>query len=194
MNTLRSGMLYDEQEVNNTYSRMTALKLFSGVSVELTPRDSALVDCDIRLTKSQLQGFKVNLEGSTNSSGLIGISPQLNYFHKNIFHGGQWLNLGFLGNFQFMASNRSIHSNEFGVTASVSFPEFLGLPNSLFRGPSVPRTEVAVSYNYQNRPEYTRNIISTSFGYSGNHERKYRDRETLPAPMKRPVSRPCSAT
>ncbi len=173
MNTLRSGMLYDEQEVNNTYSRMTALKLFSGVSVELTPRDSALVDCDIRLTKSQLQGFKVNLEGSTNSSGLIGISPQLNYFHKNIFHGGQWLNLGFLGNFQFMASNRSIHSNEFGVTASVSFPEFLGLPNSLFRGPSVPRTEVAVSYNYQNRPEYTRNIISTSFGYSGNHERKF---------------------
>ena len=32
-----------------------------------------------------MQGFKVNLEASTNSSGLIGISPQISYFHKNIF-------------------------------------------------------------------------------------------------------------
>ena len=166
--TIRPGAMYDEREVNTTYSRLSALRLFSGVNVSLNPRDSGIVDCDISLTKSRMQGFKVNLEGSTNSTGLIGISPQVSYYHKNIFHGGQWLNLGFLGNFQFKYDDRSVKSNEFGVSAGLSFPEFLGLPNSIFHGPSVPRTEINASYNYQNRPEYTRNMISTSFGYSGS--------------------------
>lgn len=166
--TIRPGAMYDEREVNTTYSRLSALRLFSGVNVALNPRDSGIVDCDISLTKSRTQGFKVNLEGSTNSTGLIGISPQVSYYHKNIFHGGQWLNLGFLGNFQFKYDDRSVKSNEFGVSAGLSFPEFLGLPNSIFHGPSLPRTEINASYNYQNRPEYTRNMISTSFGYSGS--------------------------
>lgn len=166
--TIRPGAMYDEREVNTTYSRLSALRLFSGVNVALNPRDSGIVDCDISLTKSRMQGFKVNLEGSTNSTGLIGISPHVSYYHKNIFHGGQWLNLGFLGNFQFKYDDRSVKSNEFGVSAGLSFPEFLGLPNSIFHGPSVPRTEINASYNYQNRPEYTRNMISTSYGYSGS--------------------------
>lgn len=166
--TIRPGAMYDEREVNTTYSRLSALRLFSGVNVALNPRDSGIVDCDISLTKSRMQGFKVNLEGSTNSTGLIGISPQVSYYHKNIFHGGQWLNLGFLGNFQFKYDDRNVKSNEFGVSAGLSFPEFLGLPNSIFKGPSVPRTEINASYNYQNRPEYTRNMISTSYGYSGS--------------------------
>lgn len=168
MCTLHPGYQYDENEVNTTYSRLSALRMFSGVNVSLNPRDSGIVDCDINLTRSRMQGFKVNMEGSTNSTGLIGISPQLNYYHKNIFHGAQWLNLGFLGNFQFKYDDRSVKSNEFGVSAGLSFPEFLGLPNSIFKGPSVPRTEINASYNYQNRPEYTRNMISTSYGYSGS--------------------------
>jgi len=166
--TLRPGEMYDEDDVNTTYTRFSALKLFSGVNISLNPRDTATVDCDISLTRSRMQGFKVNLEGSTNSTGLIGISPQLSYYHKNLFHGGQWLNLGFLGNFQFKYDDKNVKSNEFGVSAGLSFPEFLGLPNSMFHGPSVPRTEINMSYNYQNRPEYTRNMISTSFGYSGS--------------------------
>lgn len=168
MCTLHPGDLYDEKEVNTTYSRLSALKMFSGVNVSMNPQDTGIVDCDITLTRSRMQGFKVNLEGSTNSTGLIGISPQISYYHKNIFHGGQWLNLGFLGNFQFKYNDRSVKSNEFGVSAGLSFPEFLGLPNSMFKGPSVPRTEINASYNYQNRPEYTRNMISTSYGYSGS--------------------------
>ena len=168
MNTITPGSRYDENEVNTTYSRLSALKLFNGVNISLTPRDTAdIVDCDISLTRSRMQGFKVNLEGSTNSSGLVGISPQLSYFHKNIFHGGQWLNLSFIGNFQFKYDNRYVRSNETGVAGSISFPEFLGLPNTLFKGPNIPRTEVAASYTYQDRPEYTRKTLSTSLGYTG---------------------------
>ena len=166
LNTISPGDTYSESEVNNTYSRLSSLSMFSSVNIEMNQADSNVVDCSISLTKSRLQGFKLNMEASTNSSGLFGVSPQLSYFHRNIFRGGEWLNLSFMGNFQFRP-NDDTRSNEFGVSASLSFPKFLFLPYSLFRGP-VPRTEINISYNYQNRPEYTRNIISTSLGYSGN--------------------------
>ncbi len=166
INTIRPGGLYNEKDVNRTYNRFRSVQLFSGVGIELKPSSEDTVDCNITLTPSRLQGFKVNFETSTNSSGLIGISPQLNYYHKNIFHGGEVLNLGFLGNFQFKLNDK-VRSNEFGVSAGVTFPRFLGLPNRIMDSAELPRTEIKTSFNYQDRPEYTRNIVSASFGYSG---------------------------
>ena len=171
LTTLAPGQIYSQDAVNNTYNRLSALKIFSTVNIGMTPKDTNLVDCSITLSQSKLQGFKLNLEGSTNSSGLFGISPQLSYYHKNIFHGGETLNLSFMGNFQFRF-NEAVRSNEFGVSGGLSFPKFFLLPYSYFPG-AVPRTDVNVSYNYQDRPEYKRNIISTSYGYSGNVKNRF---------------------
>ena len=88
-----------------------------------------------------------------------------------MFRGGEILNLSFMGNFQFKF-NDAVRSNEFGVSGGLSFPKFFPLPYSMFTG-AVPRTDVNVSYNYQDRPEYTRNIISTSYGYSGNVRNRF---------------------
>ena len=166
LNTISPGTLYSKNVVNTTYSRMSALKLFNGVSIDLTPTDSSTVDCDIRLTGSSIQGFKVNAEASTNSTGLIGLSPQLNYFHKNIFHGGEWLNLSFTGNWQFKPRT-DIRSEDFGINASISFPKLLGIPLTLLKGSHIPRTEIKASFNYQNRPEYRRTMASLNYGYTG---------------------------
>ena len=166
LNTVKPGDLYRESTVSTTYDRLSALKIFSGVTIEMSQADSSVVDCSINLTRSPMQGFKVNLEGSSNSSGLMGISPQISYFHKNIFHGGEWLNLGFNGNFQFKLDDDT-KATEFGFSSGISFPRFLGLPYSWFRRSSIPRTEMNLAFNYQNRPEYARNIISMNYGYSG---------------------------
>ena len=171
LNTIVPGEPYSSTLVNTTYSRLSALRVFSSVNIDMTQVDTNLVDCSITLSQSKMQGFKVNLEGSTNSSGLFGISPQLSYYHKNIFRGGEWLNLSFMGNFQFKF-NDDIRSNEFGVGAGLSFPRFFPLPYRFFKG-AVPRTDVNISYNYQDRPEYTRNIISTSYGYTGNLKSRF---------------------
>ena len=170
LNTITPGQTYSETDINTTYSRLSALRLFNSVGIEMSQADTSLVNCAINLSQSKLQGFKANLEASSNSTGLIGVSPQLSFYNKNVFHGGEWLNLSFMGNFQFKF-NDPARSNEFGVSAGLTFPKFLGLPNSLFRGPNIPRTEINASYNYQNRPEYTRNIFSTSFGYTGTFRR-----------------------
>ncbi len=171
LNTIIPGDIYSEDEVNNTYSRLSALRVFSSVNIGMNQSDTSTVDCTISLAQSKLQGFKVNLEASSNSSGLLGISPQLSYYHRNIFRGGEWLNLSFMGNFQFKF-NDDVRSNEFGVSAGLSLPRFFPLPYKYFTG-AIPRTDINFSYNYQNRPEYTRNILSTSFGYTGNVRNRF---------------------
>ncbi len=172
LNLIHPGDYYSEDIVNTTYNRLASIKVFNGVSVQLSPADSAVVDCNIRLSDSKLQGIKVNGELSYSSSGLIGVSPQLSWYHKNIFHGGEWLSLGFTGNFQFRPSDK-VRATEFGVTSSLSLPRFLGLPYTVFTGSSIPRTEFKAAYNYQNRPEYTRQRTTLSYGYSWQTGRYY---------------------
>ena len=171
LNLITPGDVYGEDIIKNTYSRYSALKTFSSVNIGTTQVDTNLVNCVISLSQSRNQGFKVNLEASTNSSGLLGVSPQLSYYHKNLFKGGEWLNLSFMGNFQFKLRD-DVRSNEFGISGGLSIPKFFPLPYRYFKG-SIPRTDVNLSYNYQSRPEYTRNIISTSYGYSGNVRNRF---------------------
>ena len=164
---VKPGDLYDEEKVSNTYTRFSSLRVFNSVGIEMKQRDSSTVDCNISLTQSKVQGVKFNLEASSNSSGLLGLSPQLTYYHKNIFHGGEWLNLGFNGNFQFRFGDRTQRSEEFGISAGLSFPKVLGIPYRKYKYGTIPRTEVKLSYSYQDRPEYNRNIFSTSLGFTG---------------------------
>lgn len=171
LNSITPGSPYSEKVVNNTYNRLSALRMFSSVNIELNDIDSNTVNSEINLSTTKLQGFKLNMEASSNSTGLLGLSPELSFYHKNIFHGGEWLNLGFMGNFQFKPKT-NIRSTEYGVSAGLSFPKFVFLPYRIFKG-AIPRTDIKASYNYQNRPEYRRNIISTSFGYAGVHNRFY---------------------
>ena len=155
LNVLHPGLPYSERAVNATYSRLSNLSVFNSVNVTMNPVSDNVVDCDINLLNGGVQGFKANLEASVNSTGLFGISPQLNYFHKNFFHGGELFNLGLKGNFQF------------------NIPKLIGLPNSLFRGPNLPHTDLTLGFSYQDRPEYKRMMISTSFGYTGNFRRNF---------------------
>ena len=171
LNTIIPGNVYNESQVNNTYLRLSALRIFSSVNIGMTQTDTNRVSSSIALTQSKMQGFKINLETSINSSGLFGISPQISYYHKNIFRGGEWLNLSFMGNFQ-SRFNDNVRSDEFGVSAGLSFPKFFPLPYRLFKQ-AIPRTDVKLSYNYQNRPEYTRNIISATYGYTGNVRNRF---------------------
>lgn len=170
MNTLRPGELYNEKKATNTYNRFVSLRYFSGVNIQFDEVDADSsqlkreVDCTIRLTPSKNQGYKLNLEASSNSNKLLGISPAVSYYHKNLFKGGEWFTLGFMGNFQFKL-NDPIRSTELGISAGLSIPSFLLLPDSLFKS-SVPRTDINIGYNFQSRPEFTRNLISLSYGYN----------------------------
>ena len=164
MNYIQPDSLYNEQQVSDTYTRLSNLKLFSSVNIQMDQTDSNTVECNMRLTASELQGYKLGLESSINSSGLFGISPSISYYHKNLFKGAELFSVNLKGDFQFGFNNKK-RATEFGASTSLSTPNFLLIPDRIFKSPNIPRTEFALSYNYQERPEYTRNIISGSYSY-----------------------------
>ncbi|MDT3356948.1 MAG: BamA/TamA family outer membrane protein [Bacteroidota bacterium] len=171
LNKIVPGEPYNEDIVNSTYTRLSSLNVLSTVNVELSGNEDNTVDCNISISPAKMRGIKLNLEGSSNAIGLLGISPELSFFNRNLFHGGEQLNLGFMGNFQFKPGS-DIRSTEFGVSAGIIFPKFLLLPDRLFKG-IIPKTEINASFNYQDRPEYRRSILSTSFGYIGSRGKLY---------------------
>ncbi|MEN6619780.1 MAG: BamA/TamA family outer membrane protein [Rikenellaceae bacterium] len=172
MNKIIPGDLYNESVANNTYERFVTLRYFSGVNLQFdevkknneNESDKREVDCTIRLTPSKSQGYKINLEVSSNSNNLLGVSPAISYYHKNIFRGGEWFSLGFMGNFQFKL-NDPARSSELGVSTGLSVPGFLLLPDKIFTT-TIPRTDIVLSYNFQSRTEFTRNLLSLNYGYN----------------------------
>ena len=172
MSYVRPGEVYNEQQVSDTYQRLSNLNLFSSVNIQMDPVDSNTVDCTMKLTASELQGYKLGLESSINSTGLFGISPSISYYHKNLFHGAELLSVNLMGDFQFGWNNNK-RANEFGISTSLSTPNFLLLPDRIFKSTNIPRTEFAISYNFQERPEYRRNIISGSYSYVWNSRDRF---------------------
>lgn len=159
MNFVEPGERYSEEEVARTYSRFSNLNLFSSVNIQMDPIDSNTVNCTMKLTASELQGYKLGLESSLNSTGLYSISPSVSYYHKNLFRGAELFSISLMGDFQF-GFNSNKRASEFGAATSLSTPNFLLLPDKIFKSTNIPRTEFAISYNFQQRPEYTRNILS----------------------------------
>lgn len=174
LNNIRTDSTYNESAVNVLYQRFSSVPLFSSVNVEMTPNsETHVVDCNIGLKNSKIHGFKVGLELSVNSSGLFGVTPELTYFNKNIFRGGERLTLSFNSNHQVKFGNSNVKSNEFGASAGLEFPRFLPFPTRWIKGPNIPNTEVKVTFNYQDRPEYIRTRFKAAFGWKGSLKRHF---------------------
>lgn len=174
LNLIKSGEVYSDTKLNTQSSRYSSINYLNSVNIQLDPRPNQdIVDCEIALNKGRTQGFKLGLEASISTTGLWGVSPELSYYHRNIFHGGEILNVSVSTNHQIMNGNSSVKSNEVTVTASLSLPKLFPFPNSWLTGSEIPRSEVKFSYNYQNRPEFIRQMASATFGYTGLHKRRF---------------------
>ncbi|MDR3236176.1 MAG: BamA/TamA family outer membrane protein [Prevotellaceae bacterium] len=167
---LKPGDEYNGTRVNQLYNSLTGLNVFSVVNIQFVEvrgaQGEALVDCIVRLTPAKAQGFKFGFDASLSSNALFGLSPAVSYFHKNLFHGAEYLNLAFSGNFQFKFDDSKQRATEIAASPSLHVPRFLfpWLYKSMYF--YSPHTEFLSTYSYQYRPDYTRYSVSLSFGYS----------------------------
>jgi len=176
MNHINDKGYYSVDLVERTYNELFSLRLFKLINIrfiETSKTDSLgnpTLDCVIQLSPSVRQSYSVSLEG-TNSLGNLGIAGNLGYQHKNIFRGGELLDVVLLGatekqNYGTGDSTTTFNSFESGIETKITLPKFLAplKTKSLFRY-STPQTLMNLSYNYQRRPDYTRTILRASFGY-----------------------------
>lgn len=174
---LRSGSLYNQRDVSQTYKALNNLKIYNLNNIEFEPVKSQndslnLLNCNIVLNRAKVNYYSIQLEG-TNSSGDLGIQGSFTYRNKNIFKGSEIFNISLRAGTQAQSvlddgGNTSLfNTREFGVEASLFFPKFLspiGLKN--FAIEHHPRTTLTTGYNFQARPIYTRQIALLTFGYN----------------------------
>lgn len=170
---------YSQQEQNTTYKQFSGLKLFKNISIIYEKVDSNQLNANIYLAPLILKSFA--LEGiGTNTGGDLGVEGSIGYENKNIFRGGELFNIRLKGGLQIQrvvdVSNDEneifgtpFNTLELGPEVSLEFPRFL-FPFNLDRVSrhATPKTIVTSTFNFQQRPEYARNLIQGTFGYSWN--------------------------
>lgn len=183
---LKSGETFRQRDVDNTYTAFGRLSILKFVQVRIMPAgsigDTGLLDAYILLTPNRSQYISLELEG-TNSEGDLGIAAGINYTHRNAGRGSETLNFKIRGSYQAINGHLEgfIHNRfmEYGVETSVTFPKFKApLLSENFKRKIKASTELHISINYQERPEYTRIISTAGWSYKWT-ERNARHRYTL---------------
>jgi outer membrane protein assembly factor BamA len=159
------GQYYSMKTVEQTYVNFNAMSAIKYVNILFREVEPGWLHCVIVTTPAKTQAFSVEGEG-TYSAGDFGVAGTLGYQHNNLFRGSEQLSIEGRAAYEW----RKVGGNalEVGVDASLGFPSFL-IPFSSkeFRKRDNAKTNINVSYNFQNRPlEYSRTIASAGINYS----------------------------
>ena len=170
------GEYYEQEKVRQTHKHLTSLRIYKLVNIifeEKDPYDEVQRDyyplvCHIQLIPANSQSYTIELEG-TNSYGNLGAGGNLNYMHRNLFGGAENFSARISGAIETITKSEADRGfmMELGSEARLSLPQFL-LPFKTedFIRKYDPKTNFLIAYNYQRRPDYTRSLMQTSFGYS----------------------------
>lgn len=170
---VKSGELYNQRSVNDTYKHLSAFNVYKMVEVNFDDhtmsKDS--LNCNIYLTPSKPQEFVYGI-GATNSSGNIGASFTNSYRNKNIFNGAETFDLRYLMSFESQTSFNgeqnafALNTQEYGLESRLYFPRMLA-PRFLrmWTREKTPRTNISILLNYRRRPDYTRSMINLNLNY-----------------------------
>jgi outer membrane protein assembly factor BamA len=133
------------------------------------------LDCTVHLTRNPLNSYSIELQG-TNSGGDLGVAGYLVYQNRNLFRGAEVLSIKLKGALE-AQSNTSVpeeeeakllffNTFEAGIDVSLQIPRFLAPVNQdIFPRYFRPRTTISLGYNIQDRIDYERVVITSSFGY-----------------------------
>ena len=171
-NYIRPNKLYSEQDVQNTYTSMERLRALKYTNIrfdEVLDNDSAQLDANVLLTKGKNQSLSFEIEG-TNSAGDLGAAASMTFQHRNVFKGSETFTMKVRGAYEAITGLQEGYENddykEYGIEASLNFPEFkFPFLSADFKRKIRATSEVGLSFNSQNRPEFTRTLASAKWGY-----------------------------
>jgi outer membrane protein assembly factor BamA len=169
------GEQYSKQLEDRTYNNLYALRQFKYVNVHYTLIDegdslSGLLHGNIFVPLQVKQNYSFDIEG-TNTSGNLGIAGNVNYQHRNLLRGAEIFDITLKGATERMVAmidneNKEFNTREFGGLTKLTIPGFLfPLKDKYFSLHTMPFTSFSVSYNYQDRPDYTRTLVNATLGY-----------------------------
>jgi outer membrane protein assembly factor BamA len=186
---IRKGELYQFQNVEDSYKRLSELKAFKTINISFDQAKGDYLDCHIQLTPIYKQSLTIETEG-TNTSGNFGVSSSIVFQNRNLLKGAEVLELRLKGGIAAQqvfgssdneegtstieAAANQFNTIELGPELNVTIPRFL-LPFKVeISKKANPKTLFTSSMIYQRRPDYTRYITNLSFGYTWKESAKKR--------------------
>jgi len=165
------GELYDVNMVERTYARLNSLQLMKYINIRFVNQEvdslgEHKLDCYIVLNPNLKQGVSFELEG-TNTAGDLGVAGNMNYTHRNFFNGSELLQAKIRGAYEALSTNFQSDYTEIGGELSLTLPEFkMPFLKPEFKRKVDATTELTMSYQKMNRPEFERTIASTGIRYN----------------------------
>ncbi len=171
---------FRERDVTRTYNALNILPPIKYVDVSFRDVGNDEIDCQIVVNPDRVHVVSAELEG-TNSDGNLGVAAGVSYSHKNIFRGAETFKIGARGAYETMGriDDKWYNSVEVGGNVSLDFPDFLFPLKKKYKKQMRATTEISLGYNYQRRPQYSRNIANATFRYNWNSYLKSRLRYSL---------------
>lgn len=171
---IRPGFPYDAEDVDRTYAALSQLGIAKFINIEMVPAGTVdgvtWMDAYVLMSRNRKQAISVEVDG-TNSEGDFGFGVGVTYQHRDLARGSELLTAkvrtsyeALSGNFDGLVNNRY---TEYAGEVGISFPKFMApLLHRSFTRHIRANTEFAVSFNYQERPEYTRIIAGAAWKYN----------------------------
>ena len=158
--TFREGKTFSVRDMNRTQTYLSRMGIFKDINIAVVPdtlsADNKLnVEIDCTQDAALEASIEVNVASKSNS--YLGPGLSLGLTHKNLFGGGEQLNVSLVGAYEWQTGrNRSsiFNSYEFGINTSLSFPRLLAPKFIPRRRRELNWTRISLDAEILNRPHY----------------------------------------
>jgi outer membrane protein insertion porin family len=169
----KPGKLYSREAHDLTLNRLMNLGVFKFVNIRFVETDSAGIPwlhVGIYLTPLLTKTIRLELQGVSKSSNVIGPVFDSSFRNRNLFRGAELLTWSIETGVELPLGSRQTlgRSIEVGTRATLDIPKFL-VPFTLTNVSSrfVPKTRIVLGGRFLHRLEYYQMVtLETSFGYT----------------------------
>ena len=178
--TLKEGELFNPSTSKNTARRLSSIGAYKFVNIQYKEIKDSITDtigsleANIFLSPLTKRAIRAELQAVTKSNNFAGPELSLTYSNRNLFKGGETLNISTNIGYETQISSGStsgLSSLELGLKSELIFPRVIA-PFSInkdYFDYSIPKTKASLSATYLNRSQlYTLLSGTAIFGYTWN--------------------------
>lgn len=166
---LEEGQPYSYSALEDTYRNFGRLSAVRYTSIQFREEpDTTLLDCDIQLNTSRPSTIAFQPEG-TNTAGDLGAAMSITYQNRNIFRGSELFSVELRGAYEAITGLEGYNDEDFvewSAETRLQFPRFIApFVSKNMRRRSSASSELSLSWDMQNRPEFHRRVFSAAWRY-----------------------------
>ncbi len=176
---IEPGQIYSATNVDRTYASLSRLTILRFINISMNPvvsdGDKEYIDAVINISRNKKRNISVELEG-TNSEGDLGFGVGTTFQNRNLTGRSELFTVKLRTAYESVSGNLDGLINnsyrEYAAEVGLTSPKFiLPFASREFKKRMQASTEFAISFNYQERPEYTRIIGGLAWRWKWNTRR-----------------------